>query len=182
MVSITSLSKLEARSIIRYLAASRMPRGIEMKNPSSLTGNHEETVQHSKGERRHSEKVHRCDGVAMVAQQRRPSSSRWGIPGGFAHPAQDSALGGIETKHLQFAMNAWSTSGRIFSHHGEDELTDFLARRPSHTRTSDREIHFQYQLSLARCQHKTVSGWTKIRAVCHPDHRRLEIFVLACTT
>ena len=114
--------------LLRHPGASGMPRGIEMKNPSSLMRNHEETVQHSKGERRHSEEVHRCDGVAMVAQERRPSSSRLGIPAGFAHPAQDSPLGKIKTKHLQFAVNARSFPGRIFSHHAEDEFTDFLAR------------------------------------------------------
>ena len=117
--------------LLRHPGARGMPRGIEMKNPSSLMRNHEETVQHTKGERRHGEEVHRCKGVTMVAQERRPSRGRLGIPGGFAHPAQDSTLGEIETEHLQFAVNVRSTPGRVFSHHAEDELSGFLAFRPS---------------------------------------------------
>ena len=42
-------------------------------------------------------------------------------------------------------------------------------------RTPLREIHFQYSLNPARCQRTTVSGWTRIRAFRHPDHRRRSI-------
>ena len=34
--------------LLRHPSASGMPRGIEMKNPSSLMRDHEETVQHTK--------------------------------------------------------------------------------------------------------------------------------------
>ena len=64
--------------LLRHPGTSGMSRDIEMKNPSSLMGNHEETVQHTKGERRHGEEVHRSDGVTMVAQERRPSRGRLG--------------------------------------------------------------------------------------------------------
>ena len=43
------------------------------------------------------------------------------------------------------------------------------------TCTPLREIHFQYSLNPARCQRTTVSGWTRITAFRHPDHRRRSI-------
>jgi hypothetical protein len=57
----------------------------------------EEAVQYSKGDCWGCEEVHCGNYFAVVAQERRPSPGRLGIPGAFAHPAQDSTLGEIET-------------------------------------------------------------------------------------
>src|SRR5258708_11055363 len=38
-----------------------------------------------------------------------------------------------------------------------------------------RESHFQYNLNPARCQPRTVSGWTRINACFHPGQSRHNI-------
>jgi hypothetical protein len=49
-----------------------MLRGIKMKNSTSVMGDDEEAVEHTKRQRRHGEKIHCGDGLAMVAQEGLP--------------------------------------------------------------------------------------------------------------
>jgi hypothetical protein len=49
----------------------------------------------------------------MAFQKRHPSLRRIGIPWRFPHPAQDGRFRKVEAKHLQFAMNARRTPGRV---------------------------------------------------------------------
>jgi hypothetical protein len=92
-----------------------MPRGIEMKNPSSLTRNHEETVQHTKGERRHGEEVHRCDRVSVkgVFDEGRMHGSLVLLPDGglFGRTLQDGKIGDDLGSIL--VVGATSTCGHL---------------------------------------------------------------------
>lgn len=47
-------------------------RGIKMKNPASVMGDDEETVEHAKSQRRHGEEVHCGDSLAMIGQEGLP--------------------------------------------------------------------------------------------------------------
>ena len=74
--------------LLRRPCARRVLRGIVMKNPASVMGDDEETVEHAESQRRHCEEVHCCDHFTMVAQKCSPSRSLLRIFGRFPHPAQ----------------------------------------------------------------------------------------------
>jgi len=117
--------------LLRRPWASRVLRGIEMKNHGSVMGDDEETGEHAESQRRNGEEVHGCDHLAMVAQKYSPSRGRLRIFGRFPHPAQYSSLGDVEAEHLEFALNSRCAPSRILRNDLEDELTNFLACRPS---------------------------------------------------
>src|ERR1019366_5311778 len=87
---------------------------------------HEETVEHPKRECRHREEVHRGDDFTMIAQKSCPSLSRLRVPRSFAHPTQHSALGDVESEHLEFAVDSWRSPGSVLVHHSEDQFAHFL--------------------------------------------------------
>jgi hypothetical protein len=86
--------------LLRSPCASRVLCDIEMNNSAAVMGDDEEAVEHAKGQRWHSEEVHCSDHFAVVAQKYSPLRGRSGIPGRFAHPAQNSTLGDLEAEHL----------------------------------------------------------------------------------
>ena len=106
---------------------ARMFRHVPMENALPIMGYHEEAIEHSEGERRHGEEIHRGNGLAMIAQKRRPSFGRLRTPRSFPHPAQHRSLRQVEAQHLQFTMNARSTPGRVLGNHSKDESSQLLA-------------------------------------------------------
>ncbi len=58
--------------LLRSPCASRVLRGTKMKNPAPVMGDDEETIEHTKSQRRHGEEVHCDNGLAMVGQEGLP--------------------------------------------------------------------------------------------------------------
>ena len=81
----------------------------------------------AESERRHGEEIHRGNGFTMIVQKRRPSLCRLGIPRGFPHPALHGSFRNVEAKHLQLAVNARRSPGRVLGDHTEDKLSQFPA-------------------------------------------------------
>jgi hypothetical protein len=103
-------------------------------------GNHEETVQDTKGQCGHGKEVHLSDHFTVVVQESRPALCRHRTPRDLPHPAQDRSLRDVEAEDLQLAMNARSAPGWVFSHHAEDEFAQFPAHAsPAYTSAMPRE-------------------------------------------
>ncbi len=117
--------------LLTHPGAGWMSRHIEMKNSPPIMRDDKEAIENAEGECRHGEEVHRGDGFAVIAQERRPTLCRIGIPRRLSHPAQHGSLGDVEAEHLEFAVNAWCSPSRVLGDHAEDQFAQFLARRPS---------------------------------------------------
>jgi hypothetical protein len=96
-------------------------------NAPPIMRNDEEAIEYAEGERRHGEEIHRGNGFTMIVQKRRPSLCRLGIPRGFPHPALHGSFRNVEAKHLQLAVNARRSPGRVLGDHTEDQLSQFPA-------------------------------------------------------
>ena len=106
--------------LLRNPLAAGMPRDVEVQHTPPVMGNDEETVKNAECERGYSEEIHRGDGLAMIAEKRRPSFGRLRISWRFPHPAEHSSLGNFEAQHLQLTMDARRSPGRVLSNHAED--------------------------------------------------------------
>src|ERR1035441_1368793 len=104
----------------------RMASHIPVKNTPPVMRDDEKAVQHSEGQRWHSEEIHRGDGFTMIAQKGRPSPGRLRTPRRFPHPTQHRSLRKIEAEHFQFAVNARCAPRGIFCNHAKDQLAQFL--------------------------------------------------------
>jgi hypothetical protein len=133
--------------LLNYPSAGRVSCHIAMQDSPPVMRNNEEAIKHTESERRHGEEIHRCDSLAMIAQKRRPSICRLGIPRRFSHPAQHCSLRNIEAEHLQLTVNARRTPGRVFADHAEDQLAQFqpdaLSSYTSSTPGEPRPIHLE---------------------------------------
>jgi len=121
-----ALSKL-----LSHPRGRRMPRDVVVKNAPPVMSNHEEAIQHAECCRGNREEIHACDGLSMIAQERRPSLCRLMVARCFPHPTQHRSLGDFKTKHLQFTMNPRCAPGAILGDHAEDQFPKLLARRLS---------------------------------------------------
>src|ERR1035441_9815307 len=92
----------------------RMASHIPVKNTPPVMRHDEKAVQHSEGQRWHSEEIHRGDGFTMIAQKGRPSPGRLRTPRRFSHPTRHRSLRKIEAEHFQFAVNAQCAPRGIF--------------------------------------------------------------------
>ena len=97
-----------------------MPRYVEVKNSPPIMRDDKEAIENAEGECRHGEEVHRCDGFAVIAQERRPTLCRIGIPRRLAHPAQHGSLRNVEAEHLELAVNARRSPSRVLRDHAKD--------------------------------------------------------------
>jgi hypothetical protein len=68
----------------------------------------EKAVQNTKRERWDGEQVHRCNGFAMVSEERQPLLDGIWISQGSPDPSRDTPFRKIETQLAQFAVNALS--------------------------------------------------------------------------
>ena len=114
-----------------------MPGDAEVQNPSSIMRDHEEAVEHPKRQSRYREEVRRGDNFTVIAQKSCPSRSWLRAPGSFPHPTQHSALGDVESEHLQFTMNALRSPGRVLGRHSEDQFTNVLSALSSRFQCSE---------------------------------------------
>jgi len=137
-----------------------------------------ETIQHTKGQRRHGEEVHCGDGLRMIAQKCRPSFCRFRTSRRFPHPAQDRSLRNAEAEHLQLAMNARRTPCRILGNHAEDEFAQFfgnafsscafpMPRKPRPIQLEPSSVPANHSLRLYENQHTLPSRPEPPQ--CHPE-------------
>jgi hypothetical protein len=113
---------------------------IAVKNPPPVMPDDEETMEHTKGQRRDSEEVHRGNGFAVVAEECRPALRRLRTARRFPHPAQYGPLRDGEAEHLQLPVNARRAPGRVLGNDPEDEVAQFLAHAlPARTISMPRE-------------------------------------------
>src|SRR6185437_9202814 len=73
-----------------------MLRDVEVQDAPAVMPNNEQAVERTECNRRHSEKVHRRDGFAMIRQKRQPTLRWLEISWRSRHPAGDCSLGNIE--------------------------------------------------------------------------------------
>ncbi len=114
--------------LLRYPSSGRMPCDVVVKDAPSVMCEDEEAIQHAEPERRHSEEVHGGDRIAVIAEERRPSSCRLGISRGLSHPAQHCALGNLKPEHLQLVVDPRRTPGAILGHPAKDQLPQLSTR------------------------------------------------------
>jgi hypothetical protein len=110
--------------------AGRVFGDATAQDSAPIMRDHEEAVQHAKGQRRHGKEVPRSNGFTVIAQKRRPSLCRLRRPWRHPHPAQHGPLGNVEAEHPQSAMNAWRTPRWVFGNHAEGEFMQFNADAP----------------------------------------------------
>src|SRR5580658_8981711 len=115
--------------LLRYPGRSRMQCNVPVKNTPPIMSNHEEAIQHAELERRHGEEIHRCNGFAMVAQERRPTPGWLRVSWSLPHPSKHCPFRNIEAQHSEFAMDPRRAPSAILRHHAKDQLPQFLARR-----------------------------------------------------
>jgi hypothetical protein len=121
--------------------ARRMTCDVDVQDVSTVMANDEEAIQHAERNRRHREEVHRCDGLAMVAQKSEPAFRWLRVSRTALHPAGDCSLGNIETEHEKLSMDARRSPARILGDHSENQVTNlfrnaFPPTRSAHHRDS----------------------------------------------
>jgi hypothetical protein len=89
--------------------AGRMLCGTSMRNSPPIMRDHEEAVEHPEGQCRHSEEVHRGNGLTMITKKSSPPLGWLETPRCLPHPARDGPFRNIKAKHLEFPMNARRT-------------------------------------------------------------------------
>jgi len=101
---------------------------VEMQDSPPIVGDDEEAIENAEGECWHGEEVHCGDGLAVIAQERRPSLCRFGVTRRFPHPTQDGSLGDVEAEHCEFTVNARRSPSWVPGDHAENESTQLLGR------------------------------------------------------
>src|ERR1700730_16460075 len=147
-----------------------------MQDLTPVVAKDEKAVQDTESERWDGEKVHRCNGLAMVSEERQPSLHRVWISRGSPDPSRDTPFREIETQLEQFAVNARRSPGWILSNHTEDQganlfadtlpssyLADSGDPRPIQTKSRSMPVH----------DSSRVLGVTKTRGCLHPDQHIL---------
>jgi hypothetical protein len=115
-----------------------MPGDIEMQDASTVVADDEETVQEIEGKGRNCEKVHGCDGFAMITKKCPPALGGFGISGCASHPAGDGSFGNLEAEHAEFTVNARSTPGGVRGNHLENQLAELFGNAFSATHSLPR--------------------------------------------
>lgn len=98
-----------------------------MQNTSTAVTNEEKAIEKPEREGVHREEIHRRNHFPMVLERGLPPSDLVGILRGPLYPARNRSLRDIETKHLQFPVDAWRSPRRVFCDHFEDEVAKLFA-------------------------------------------------------
>jgi hypothetical protein len=67
----------------------------------------------------------------MVMQKSEPTFGGLRVHGRSAHPAGNGSLGDVETQRQELTVNTRCAPGRIFRHHPEDQIPNFLGNSSS---------------------------------------------------
>ena len=113
--------------LLHHPGAGRVFGYIALKDAPTIMCNDEEAIQHAKSKRWHGEEVHSCNRFSMIIQKSRPSLRLLRISRCLSHPSQHRSLRNIETKHLQFTVDARRAPGGVFGNHAKDQFAQLLA-------------------------------------------------------
>src|SRR5215470_12253257 len=102
-------------------------RDLEAEDLPPVVTDDKEAIQNTKGERRHREEVHRCNRLAMIAQEGEPALRRIGSSRSAPKPSRDRRLGEIETQLEQLPVNARRSPGWILRRHTKDQSPNLRA-------------------------------------------------------
>jgi hypothetical protein len=97
------------------------------------------TIQHTKGDRRYGEEVHRDNRFAVIAKKSKPAFAWLWIWRRSFHPTGDRSLGNIETQHQKLPVDARCSPGWIFCDHAENQFPHFLRSKQAAMRGSKRQ-------------------------------------------
>jgi len=104
-----------------------MAGDMAMKDAPAVVRDDEKTIEHAEGQRRHGEKVHCCNRLAVVGKERRPAPGRLRTPWRFSHPTQYASLRDFEAEHLRLSVDARRAPSWILDSHAGDLLAQILA-------------------------------------------------------
>jgi hypothetical protein len=110
---------------------------IEMQDAPTIVTDDEKTIEHTEGDRRNSEEVHRGNRFPVIAEKGKPAPGRFRISRRPFHPTRDGSLRDIKTEHEKFAMDAWRSPRWVLNDHPEDQFLNFLRRLSSPDGTPD---------------------------------------------
>src|SRR5215470_15830704 len=102
-------------------------RDLEAEDLPPVVTDDKEAIQNTKGERRHREEVHRCNRLAMIAQEGEPALRRIGSSRSAPKPSRDRRLGEIETQLEQLPVNARRSPRWILRRHTKDQSSNLRA-------------------------------------------------------
>src|ERR1019366_4911192 len=102
---------------------------VVMKDSTTVVADHKKAVQNAEGQCRHSKKIHRRNGLAMVPQKSQPALRGVRRSRGSPNPSRNRRFRQIEAQLKQLTVNARRSPGWIFGNHLEDQGSNFLAHR-----------------------------------------------------
>src|SRR5450432_2355129 len=99
----------------------RVSGHVEMQNPAPCMLYDEKTVQHAEAHRRHSEEIHRNDGLAVVPQKSQPALSGISAPLDRAQVPRHGSFRDQEAEFQQLPVDLGCAPGWILACHPADE-------------------------------------------------------------
>ena len=146
-----------------------MPSDVEMQDPPTIVADDKEAVEDAEGDRGHGEEIHGRDRFPVIHKKRMPALDRLGISGRSLHPRETLRS---DTSKPSMSSSPWMR--------GAPQVAFSAIIRKIRPRTSfdslflptcflafDRKL--QYRRKPARCQRRTVSGWTSMRDCFHTE-------------
>jgi hypothetical protein len=134
---VTIAQKIGARGVVREGVHDLLggPAGggvlghVEVDDPPAVVGEYDEDEEDAEASGRHGEEVDRDQVADMVAEERPPGLRRPGAA--LRHEARDGALGHVEAKLQELAMDSWGAPERVRGGHARDQDLDLGVDRRS---------------------------------------------------
>src|SRR5215469_15814634 len=99
---------------------------VAVQAAAAIVADDEEAVEHTEGDCRNGEEVHRRDSFSVASQKRKPALRRLKISWCSAHPARHGSLGYVESQHQKFSVDARCSPCGVLRNHSENEIANFL--------------------------------------------------------
>jgi hypothetical protein len=103
-----------------------MARDIDVQDLPPVMADDEEAVEKAKGDRWHSEEIHRRDSLPVIPQECEPAFCWLRISRCSPHPARDGSLRHIESEHQELSMDARRAPGWILRNHPKYQVSNLL--------------------------------------------------------
>jgi hypothetical protein len=100
---------------------------IEVQNTPTIMTDDEKTIEHTEGDRRNSEEVHRRNRFPVITEKGKPALGRLRISRCPFH----RSLRDIKTEHEKLAMDAWRSPRWVLNNHPENQFLNLLRRLSS---------------------------------------------------
>jgi hypothetical protein len=125
-VAHTMIERKRFANLLDYPRGAWRVDHIEVQDSSSAVLDREPYVQHSEGDRRDHEEVHRRDRVSVIAEECSPALDRVRLRWPSSQVPRDRALRDIEAQHPELSVDARSAPARVLGRHALDELPNRL--------------------------------------------------------